>query len=304
MAIAVAKFERTRLRLTTVALHDDSGDASRQAAAALNHEGLRGIFALADGMRVNGSELVRAFTAAVPDGVGVSGGLAGDDLRLERTWVLDRGVARDGLLAAVGFYGPTCRIGYGWRGGWDAFGPERLVTRSHGDVLYELDGKPALELYKLYLGERADALPATAMLFPLAFRSEAPGQERIIRTAIGVDEAAVSMRFAGEVPEGAYVQLMHANADRLVQAASQAAHRAAAGHVNNGPVLAIPVSCAGRRFVLGERVEDETEATLESLPAASIQAGFYGYGELCPRGQSGCALHNQTMTLTMISEGA
>jgi hypothetical protein len=304
LAVAVARFERTRLRLATVALHDDSADAARQAAAALNQEGLRGIFALADGMRANGSEMTRAFSAAVPAGVAVSGGLAADGLRFERTWVLDRGVAREGMLAAVGFYGPDCRMGHGWRGGWDVFGPERLITRSSGSVLFELDGKPALDLYRMYLGERAEGLPATARLFPLALRSELPVADRTIRAAIGADPASMSLRFVGDLPEGGYVQLMHANADRLVLAATQASYRAASVHDGDGPVLAIPVSCAGRRLALGERAEDETEATLESLPPAATQVGFYGYGQLCPHPQSGCELNTQTLALTTVSEAA
>ena len=238
----------------------------------------------------------------MPEGVGVSGGMAADDLEYARTWVIDHGVAREGVLAAVGFYGEGCRIGHGWRCGWDVFGPERVVTRASGNVVYELDGKPALELYKMYLGERAYGLPATSLLFPLAIRTELPGTHRIVRAALGSDETTASMRFGGEVPEGALVQLMHANADRLVQGASQAAHRSAGPHADAEPVLAIAISCAGRRFVLGERTEDETEAVLESLPEATRQVGFYGYGELCPPSGGGCDLHNQAMTLTTVSE--
>jgi len=62
------------------------------------------------------------------------------------------------------------------------------------------------------------------------------------------------------------------------------------------------VAYAGRRLVLGERTEEETEATLGSLQSNAQQIGFYSYGELSPYGNGTCDLHNQTMTLTAISE--
>jgi hypothetical protein len=174
------------------------------------------------------------------------------------------------------------------------------VTRAQNNVLYELDGKPALELYKRYLGDRASALPAAALLFPLALRTSDHDAEPIVRTVLAVDEAEQSMTFAGDLPEGSRARLMHANLDRLVQGASQAA---SGGRRTEDAMLAIAISCVGRRLVLGERTEEEIEATLDALPAGSHQVGFYSYGELCPQnGASCCELHNQTMTITTISE--
>jgi hypothetical protein len=71
-------------------------------------------------------------------------------------------------IAALGFYGRQLKVGYALLGGWDPFGPERLITRSKGNVLYELDGHSALELYKSYLGEHSQGLPATGLFFPSA----------------------------------------------------------------------------------------------------------------------------------------
>ncbi len=181
------------------------------------------------------------------------------------------------------------------------FGPERAVTKSLGNVLYELDGKPALELYKKYLGERAAELPASALLFPLAIRPE-KSEHRVVRTVLSVDEQTNSMTFAGDVPEGYRAQLMRANLDRLIQGAEEAA--AAAHHMMEAgsSTLAIAISCVGRRLVLGERAEEELEASLAGLPRGTQQVGFYSYGEISPSGVDGCDLHNQTMTLTTISE--
>lgn len=66
--------------------------------------------------------------------------------------------------------------------------------------------------------------------------------------------------------------------------------------------LAIAVSCVGRRWLLGERTEEELERTLDVLPAGTQQIGYYSYGEISPATVGSCDLHNQTMTLTTIAE--
>jgi hypothetical protein len=179
---------------------------------------------------------------------------------------------------------------------------ERLVTRSRANVLFELDGKPALQLYKEYLGDRASGLPATGLLFPLTLRAARDDDKRLVRTILAVDEATQSMTFAGDVPQGYYAQLMHANFDRLIQGAGEAALSTRGDGAPAPAPLAIAISCVGRRLVLGERAEEETEAVLEVLPPHTQQIGFYSYGEISPYASGHCDLHNQTMTLTTISE--
>jgi len=125
-----------------------------------------------------------------------------------------------------------------------------------------------------------------------------------VRTILAVDEATQSMTFAGDIPEGDYAQLMCANFDRLIQGAGEAAVSARNGAAGASAPLAIAISCIGRRLVLGERTEEETEASLEVLPAGTRQVGFYSYGEISPYTSGHCDLHNQTMTLTTIAEAA
>ncbi len=304
LSVAVVQFAATNIRLAIadVAGVEDSCQAARSLAGQLTAPDLRAVLVLSDGLRVNGSELARGFSAALPRGVTVTGGLAADGSRFERTWVVSNGVVADGVVAAVGLYGEHVRIGHGSRGGWDMFGPERLVTRATNNVLYELDGKPALELYKRYLGERVSELPASALLFPLALH-ENGDRQGIVRTILGVNEDDQSMTFAGEIPQGARVRLMRANVDRLINGAAEAATDSRQSDVNGHPTLAIAISCVGRRLVMGERTDEEIEATLDALPPGTRQVGFYSYGELCPLDAASCCdLHNQTMTLTTISE--
>lgn len=298
LTLTVCHFDRTPIRGASAEVREgDCFEAGRALAGQLDAPDLRAVLVVSDGLHVNGSDLAAGLNAALPDDVVVTGGLAADGDRFERTWVLYGDQCRDRAVAAVGLYGPHIDVGHGSRGGWDIFGPQRRITRSEGNVLYELDGRPALELYKHYLGDRATGLPATALLFPLALRGD--GDEHVVRTVLSVDEASQSMTFAGDVPEGAMAQLMRANFDRLIEAASGAARDA----TPTGPTLSVAISCVGRRLILGERTEEELEATFEELPDGSRQVGFYSYGEISPLVATGpCTLHNQTMTLTTIRE--
>ena len=304
LAVAVAKFDRVTLRLASapIARVDESFAAGEEIARQLNAEDLRAVLVLSDGLQVNGSELVRGVNSILPARVTVTGGLAGDGDRFKRTWVIAERRLTPGFVAAVGLYGVAVRVGHGSKGGWDAFGVERLVTRSTGNVLFELDGKPALQLYKQYLGERAGGLPATGLLFPLTLRADRDDDKRLVRTILAVDEATQSMTFAGDIPEGYYAQLMCANFDRLIQGAGEAALSTRGGAATSPASLSIAISCVGRRLVLGERAEEETEAVLEVLPPDTRQIGFYSYGEISPYATGHCDLHNQTMTLTTINE--
>jgi hypothetical protein len=309
ISVAVARFDETALRRAWTVVNgvDDSLAAGGRLAGQLETpaggQRLRAVFILADGLCVNGSQLVKGLTTHLPVGVSVSGGLAGDGSRFGSTWVLDQGTPRAQGVGAVGFYGDHLRVGQGCDGGWSDFGPERRITRSRGNVLYELDGRPALELYKTYLGDRAAGLPGNALLFPLAIRREGHGGESLVRTILGIDEAQQSMTFASDMPEGAVARLMRANPDRLIGSAGSAGLAAAEAVKGADNVLLISVSCVGRRLVLGERTDEEVEIVNESATGHAAHVGFYSYGEIAPGEPGGASdLHNQTMTVFALSE--
>ncbi|MDX2087392.1 MAG: FIST N-terminal domain-containing protein [Kofleriaceae bacterium] len=305
ITVAAVRFERTRVRCgrARITAAAESFAAGGALGAELAAPDLRVVIVLSRGHDVNGSELIRGLNATLPPSVVVTGGLAGDDDRFGQTFVVADGHVATDAIVAVGLYGEHVRVGHGSQGGWDVFGHERVVTKSRGNVLYTLDGRPALALYKEYLGERAAGLPGSALLFPLSLRASLDSKESVVRTVLGVDEATQTMVFAGDIPEGAYAKLMRANFDRLILGAQAAGHAVLREQLpSRGPALSIAISCVGRRLVLGERTEEETEAALEELPPGTRQVGFYSYGEISPHTSGRCDLHNQTMTLTVLSE--
>lgn len=317
LAVTAVRFERSQVDWTAVALPADADgrEAAMQVAQALVRPGLRHVLVLCDGLAVNGTTFARVLREQLPEGVCATGGLAADADRFTQTFVCGNGIGHSRQVVGIGFYGDALRVGWGSLGGWDGFGPMRRVTRSQGNVLYELDGVSALDLYKTYLGDHAAGLPGTALLFPLLLTEHADaaaGAARtlqggtcgsgLVRTVLAVDEAAGSMTFAGDIPTGAQVRLMMANFDHLIEGSSGAADAAVTRLGGADAELAIMISCVGRKLVLRQRVEEEIDAAGEVLGRAAL-TGFYSYGELCPQGlQGGCELHNQTMTITTFAE--
>lgn len=285
---------------------DDDGaidNAVDDISAQLDPQGLKHVLVLSDGQRVNGTELIQKLQGCLPEGVSITGGLAGDGAEFSETIVWFNEKAGSGHIVVCGFYGANLSVGYGSVGGWDTFGPERLVTKSCANILYSLDSEPALEFYKKYLGEHASDLPASALLYPLQISHE-HSDTPLTRTILNISEQDNSMIFAGDIPQGARAQLMHANFDKLIKGAEQAADQARQSFtVKNAGGLAILVSCVGRRLVLNQRTEEELEAVCDALGSRWATTGFYSYGEISPSQQGeACALHNQTMTITAIFE--
>ncbi len=271
-------------------------------AQLLDPENLTHVMVLSDGLAVNGSELVRGLVQYLPEHVTVTGGLAGDGDRFGETLTFWDSMPEKDTAAVLGLYGNRLKVGYGSMGGWDPFGPERLVTRSDGNVLYELDGNSALALYKKYLGEYASELPVTGLYFPLSVRT-ATGETRGVRSILAVCEEDQSLRFAGDIPQGAYVRLMKANIDRLIDGAVGAAETCYRDVGSISPELAVLISCVARKRVLRQQVEEEVESVHNILGDRTTLTGFYSYGEISPLTPGGkCELHNQTMTITTFSE--
>jgi hypothetical protein len=301
-------FDATTLEFNQVdiASSDQSLKVGQQLAQGLSKENLVHVLVFSDGLKVNGTALVKGLVDGLPAAVSATGGLVGDGSNFKQTFVGLDGVPSEGKILVIGLYGTQLKVGYGSLGGWDSFGPERLITKSQNNVLFELDDRPALTLYKEYLGELAEDLPGSGLLFPLSLRlkTDLGGETEVVRTLLSVNEEDQSMTFAGDLPEGVYAKLMKANFERLIDGAQNAASMSTEPLQNSQAELALLISCIGRKLVLKERIEEEIEAVNVTIGPQATYCGFYSYGELCPSAstEKQCQLHNQTMTITTFRE--
>ena len=287
---------------TSISQHTDSYAAGVFMKDSLDADDLSGIFIISDGLMVEGSELVRGMSYNNTKKIPITGGLAGDAARFQKTYTGLNEVPGQGNIIAVGFYGENIHIGHGSLGGWDEFGYERQITKSDKNVIFDVDAEKALDLYKRYLGTFAEELPGSALMFPMSMR--VPGADKyLIRTILGVDEGEKSMVFAGNMPEGSTVRLMRGDIQKLIGASAIAAKDSLESLKNHKPQLTLLLSCVGRKIIMDTKVVEEVLAAEEILDKDCTIAGFYTYGGLSPFGVgTPCELHNQTMTITTFSE--
>lgn len=307
LVVTALRFAHTRAMpvSTTLSHMDDSHAAGQRLARALPKDGLRAVLLFGQGVQINGSAVLEGMVDVLGRSIPITGGLAGDGGAFAQTWILDAEGASSERLTCVGLYGEQLVFAHGSFGGWSPFGPARKVTRCANNVLFELDGESALEVYKRYLGEHAKGLPASGLLFPFAMLGKDHSEVGLIRTILGVDEANGSLTLAGDIDPEGYLRLMHASTDALVEGAEAAAEAAQAMRGAAGEGLALLVSCVGRKLVMGGRVDEEVEAVGDVFGQGATLAGFYSYGEISPFSPSvDCKLHNQTMTITYLSETA
>jgi hypothetical protein len=308
------RFERSAFKLAAsdITCMEDSADVGRRLAAQLQAPDLRAVVLFSQGVAVNGSELIAGVVSVLGKNIPLTGGLAGDYGAFAQTWTLLDEVVSDKMMLALGLYGDSVEFAHGSFGGWQSFGPARRATKVAGNVLYELDGEPALEIYRRYLGEYAKDLPASGLLFPFAILADDRQETGLIRTLLGIDESNGSLTLAGDIPADGYLKLMHASTEALIDGAEAAAAAAqrmfAADTSTQTPTqqsLALLVSCIGRKLVMGDRVDEEVEAVGAVFGQRCVLTGFYSNGEISPFVESTeCKLHNQTMTITLLGEKA
>ncbi len=298
VVVNTVSFDRTEVRSFTETIIEtsDSAFVGKRLAGSIPQEGLRHVLVFSDGVKVNGDYFLDGLRSVLPANVVIAGGLAGDNGQFTKTLVGLSEQPTSGRIVALAFYGEDFTVHQGVGGGWHGFGPLREVTRSSENVVFELDGTPALELYKSYLGRLANELPASALRFPLL--AKLANDTEVVRTILSIDNDAQSMTFAGNLPEGSKVQIMMGAPARLVEGA------AAAGQAirTNKPALVLMISCVGRRIVLGNQVHLEVDAVRNCFNPDAVFAGYYSNGEIATEEGLPCALHNQTMTVLAYSE--
>lgn len=284
-------------------LEKNSEAAGRQLADSFSSTP-RYLQIFSDGLTGNGCAIIKGIASVVGDHIPVTGGAAGDNDQFINTLQFGGGRIYTDAVCGIAFYGDF-RLGTGLDSGWAPIGVPKKVTKACGRIVYELNGEPALNVYERFLGNHAHKLPAIGVEYPLGFKkpSSSPNQEDlyILRATMSVDRNARSIKFAGEIPEGAMVNLTCGDNASILEAARTAARQARSAIGDVTPKIIFCYSCMARKIVLGSRTEEEIKRVQMELGSQIPLIGFYTYGEFCP---AHCAapnyLHNETITLSVV----
>ena len=302
ISVSVMHFNKSSFKVIVKDISEhNSFDVGKEIVSALPKENLKSIFLLANVLNVNGSELTKGLSTDVPTSCVITGGLAGDGVEFNKTWILLNSQLMKKQIISVGLYGGDLRVDYGCKCGWSRFGLDRKVTSSQDNVLYTLDNKPALELYKRYLGIHASQLPASGLYFPLMLLEEG-SDKPTLRAIKAIDEDNNSIILAASIPQNSTVTFAKANLDELIMGAQEAAESLVSNYDGKQKALCIAINCIARKVVLKQAAEDEIEVVDDTTGPNVSTVGFYSYGEISRVESGGCNFHNQSMTLMLIYE--
>ncbi len=278
--------------------YEDETTLGEHIISATCHEELKYIMLFTVGNEHNIGSVLRGLDENLNKKISISGGIAADSTRFDQSLVGLNGTVNNHSIVSIAFYGQDLKVKTNYSGGWIPFGPSRTVTRSEDNVLYEIDGQPALDLYKKYLGEEHTAkLPESALYFPLQVDRDGKS-EPIARTVLSIDEESKTMHFAGDIPQDVPVRLMRTTLEEIILAAGNTLHDSPTEEVE----VTLLISCIGRRLLLEQRIEEEIEEVRDHVPNDSFIFGYYSYGEISMNSIHKGEIYNQTMTITTFSE--
>ncbi len=300
LVITVLRFEHVQVRAATADLHGAGGSrqAGRELGVKLARVNVGGVvlFIAPDSPSEQAcqSDALIAGLGEVLPGVPIVGALACGHADLQPWVVNDSTVVHSGAVA-VALLGDSLRFGYGTASGWQAFGPERKVTRAANAVVIELDRRRPADIYRQFLGEAPANGDLSPQIFPLTLCTE--DEPKTLISVRGVDPTNGSLLLDDRVGEDSVVRLMRASNERLVDAARLAALKASTGYEQ----VAICIGGAGRPHTLRSRADDEAAAIVESLAEGIVLHGLYAAGELAPIAGR-CHRIQQSMTVVAIGE--
>lgn len=272
--------------------------ASRPIAAELNpaEERNSAVVMLADGLTGTLTEVVAGTAAVLGARFPLVGGGAGDNLKFLRTsqlvgdQVLEDAVAL-GLLRSSG------PIGVGVRHGWTPVSQPLRVTYSAGNLLYELDGRPAFEAYRELFPEARlteENFSAFVMGHPIGMPQ--PSGEFLIRDPLRVRPNG-ALECVAAVPEGVNAQIMCGDQASLFMAA-QAAARAAVDQLDgHKPTGVLIFDCVSRLLMLGSEASTEVSLIRDVVGRDTPVAGMFSFGEIAAGADCRPVLHNKTVVV-------
>ncbi len=311
-AASVMVVASDRIRFTTFLIDDygrDPIEAGRRLAALVNAAGddARCLCVLPDGLHGNCTQLLHALHDGLRVAMPVVGGAAADGMTFEQTYQFADGRVVSGGLAALLISG-AADVEVAVSHGCSPVGGERAVTRAADGWIHEIDGQPAWNLFKEYLGDEVEDLNAEGIVHLCIGEQLRDGagdyDPFVIRTPLQLDKATGALFFpGGGLTEGHAIQLTRRDPEKIRASSRDCAARVRASHPGRAPDLVLQFDCAGRgRILWGGSAAAEIVAPLrQALGPSAPWVGFHTYGEIAPiAGRP--YYHNYTVALCAVYE--
>jgi hypothetical protein len=258
---------------------------------------------LPDGLAGNLSPLVRGIYDTSGANVRLVGGSAGDDFQFKSTYqIFNDKVTSDGVCGIL--FPPEIKIGIGIKHGWSPIGELMVVTKSEGNILYELNNRPALDVYFEALNKPADNvtqmyLTEVSETSPIGI-VEVGGKHLIRHLYAPTPERGIAC--FGDIPQESIVSIMSGDKTTLIKSAEEASLEAISAIGGRNVKAVIVFDCVSRVFILKEKVNEEIEAIKKVLGRDIPIFGFYTYGEIGAFEGGQPTFHNKTIIVCTIAE--
>lgn len=305
------QFEKTEIKLESLQdiNYANSYEYGQDLMTKLNSKkNLKGVILFSEGLDVNGAKVAEGM-ASINKKVKVAGGSAGDNLEFKETYVYANNKKFLNGLVGLGLYGDSIELELGSKSGVEPLGVEKKITEANNNVLYSLDGEKALDVYRKWFKHKTlEELSQTLLECPVEISSNFQKEEGLLRTPIAFNEEDGSITYTGEIPQEKSLRMMRADIEGMIEASEDIASETWEKIPNQvrkeKPVLSLLVSCAGRKAVLKEDIEDEFfNSNKLKENDQSFQVGFYSFGEYNRvNEEKGVEFLNQTMTVACIYE--
>jgi hypothetical protein len=289
------------LEKTTETILETAVNLARVAKTLFTHPAL---IVLSGGVTTDGEEIVQGIKTIIPHSVTpIFGGLAGDDLAMRNTVVFtNKKICNDGLLTLI-FDNDKVEVEGIAASGWKAIGATNVVTHALGNILYSINGEPALDVFTRYFGTHDNAglgkvVTTISAQYPLQITRR--NDYSVMRAPIIANSEDGSLWLAGGVKNGDEFRFSMAPGFETMENTVVELGRM---QKKTNPAALILFSCVGRRAAFGPMLEDEIGSIYESWNETPM-IGFLTYGEIGNLRNEQCDFHNETCCLVSIRERA
>jgi hypothetical protein len=227
----------------------------------------------------DGESLVKSINESLGPERLFFGGMAGDDMTFTGSYIFTQGKESDFAIAALVLDADKVSLQGLAITGWKPMGIQRTITKSHGNLVYTIDNKPAVEMYLKYLGSQEDAnsqsfnlMNDVSMHYPFIVERQSGGT--FLHTPLKIDTGENALEMDVPMPEQTKFWFSIPPDFDIVDEVLQKAATIKSQHTADALLI---FSCAGRINVLGPLVNSENEGLHELWKAP--MAGFFTYGE-------------------------